>query len=51
MLGVIADGLLHIRFARHHEYLVALPAIATCKSCGAINRLNPIQGIDPRAAE
>ncbi len=30
-------GRLHLRFGRNHQYLVTLPATATCWSCGALN--------------
>ncbi|GGE82647.1 hypothetical protein H1W37_03605 [Stappia taiwanensis] len=38
LLGVRRDGQLHLRFARGHEYLVSLPAVATCRGCGTLNK-------------
>ena len=38
LLGVVRDGQLHIRFARSHEYMTALPATCTCRTCGTLNR-------------
>lgn len=36
-LGLFQDGRLHVRFTRSHEYLVSLPAQATCRGCGTLN--------------
>ena len=38
LLGVRREGRIHLRFARGHEYLVSLPATATCRGCGILNR-------------
>ena len=38
LLGVRRDGLIHVSFARGHEYLVSLPATATCRGCGTLNQ-------------
>lgn len=37
LLGVHDGSRLHLRFARGHEYRVGLPALGTCRSCGALN--------------
>lgn len=38
LLGVRRSGLMHISFARGHEYLVSFPATATCRGCGTLNQ-------------
>ena len=38
LLGVCRDGRMHLRFARGHDYLVSLPATATCRGCGTLNQ-------------
>ncbi|MDK8871734.1 hypothetical protein [Paracoccus sp. SSJ] len=38
LLGIRRDGLMHLSFARGHEYLVSYPATATCRRCGALNQ-------------
>lgn len=38
LLGVRCDGLMHLSFARGHEYLVGFPATATCRGCGTLNQ-------------
>lgn len=38
LLGVRRDGVMHLSFARGHEYLVSLPATATCRGCGTLNQ-------------
>lgn len=38
LLGIHRDGLMHLSFARGHEYLVSLPATATCRGCGTLNQ-------------
>ena len=38
LLGVRRDGLMHLSFARGHEYLVGFPATATCRGCGTLNQ-------------
>ena len=38
LLGIRRDGLMHLSFARGHEYLVSYPATATCRRCGAPNQ-------------
>ena len=38
LLGVRRDGVMHLSFARGHEYLVSLPATATCRRCGTLNQ-------------
>ena len=55
LLGVVANGRLHLRFARGHEYLVGFPATSTCRSCGTLNELDaprtvpvPHPGRDPQ---
>ena len=40
LLGIRRDGLMHLRFARGHEYLVSYPATATCRDCGVLNHAN-----------
>jgi hypothetical protein len=39
LLGVVRSSRLHVRFARGHQYIVALPATCTCRSCGTLNHL------------
>ena len=36
-LARCADGRMHLRFARGHEYLVGFPVQATCRGCGTLN--------------
>ena len=38
LLGIRRGGQLHLRFARGHEYFVSLPAVATCRGCGTLNK-------------
>lgn len=38
LLGIRRDGLMHLSFARGHEYLVSFPATATCRRCGTLNQ-------------
>lgn len=38
LLGIPRDGLMHVSFARGHEYLVSFPATATCRRCGTLNQ-------------
>ncbi len=38
LLGIFRSGQLHIRFARGHQYLAALPTSCICRSCGTLNR-------------
>lgn len=38
LLGVRREGVMHLSFARGHEYLVSLPATATCRGCGTLNQ-------------
>lgn len=38
LLGRICGHDVHIRFERRHEYVATLPASATCKQCGTLNR-------------
>ena len=38
LLGVIHGHDVHIRFERRHEYVATLPASATCKGCGSLNK-------------
>jgi hypothetical protein len=40
LLGLVRDGKLHVRPYRSHEYMVSLPAEATCHFCGAVSRSN-----------
>jgi hypothetical protein len=42
LLGVIHGFDVHIRFERRHEYMAALPASATCRKCGTLNRARMI---------
>lgn len=37
LLGVLRDGQIQIRFSRGADYIVSVPAAATCSSCGAVN--------------
>ena len=37
LLGQFRGDRLHVRFTRGHEYLVSLPAQATCRGCGTLN--------------
>jgi hypothetical protein len=37
LLGIHLDGRMHLRFARGHEYFVAFPIVATCRSCTTLN--------------
>ena len=37
LLGVCRDDLMHLRFARGHEYFVGFPVVATCRGCGTLN--------------
>ncbi|QQA42008.1 hypothetical protein [Pelagovum pacificum] len=39
LLGRIHGHDVHIRFERRHEYMASLPASATCKGCGTLNRV------------
>jgi hypothetical protein len=38
LLGICRDSRMHLRFARGHDYLVSLPATATCRGCGTLNQ-------------
>lgn len=38
LLGRIHGDDVHVRFERRHEYVASLPAAATCKKCGTLNR-------------
>ncbi len=38
LLGLVRGGLLHLRIARGHEYLVAFPATGLCRNCRTLNR-------------
>lgn len=38
LLGIHRDGLVHVSFARGHEYLFSYPATATCRRCGTISQ-------------
>ncbi|WP_193140976.1 hypothetical protein [Meridianimarinicoccus sp. MJW13] len=38
LLGRIHGQDVHVRFERRHEYVASLPAAATCKKCGTLNR-------------
>ena len=38
LLGRIHGHDVHIRFERRHEYVASLPASATCKRCGTLNK-------------
>ena len=37
LLGKTEGDRLHVRFARHHEYLMGFPVTAMCWSCGGLN--------------
>lgn len=39
LLGKVRDGRLHIRFSRGHQYIVSLPATATCRGCRTLNEI------------
>ena len=41
LLGRLQGHQLHVRFDRRHEYVSTLPASATCKGCGTLNRADP----------
>lgn len=43
LLGVVDRGRLEIRFARGHQYRVALPATCVCRNprCNTLNELHP----------
>lgn len=38
LLGIRRDRLMHLSFARGHEYLVGYPATAICRGCGTLNQ-------------
>ncbi|WP_374425426.1 hypothetical protein [Paracoccus sp. (in: a-proteobacteria)] len=38
LLGIHRDGLMHVSFARGHEYLFSYPATATCRRCGTMSQ-------------
>lgn len=38
LLGIHRDGLMHVSFARGHEYLFSYPATATCRHCGTMSQ-------------
>lgn len=38
LLGIHRDGLVHVSFARGHEYLFSYPATATCRRCGTMSQ-------------
>ena len=40
LLGRLEDGVVHLHFARGHQYLVSLPAVATCRACNSLNKLD-----------
>ena len=49
LLGVLMGQRLQIQFARGHDYLVSLPATATCRDCHALNEVETAEPeIDPR---
>lgn len=39
LLGRRRGDRLHLRHARNHEYLVSLPASASCRSCGTMSEI------------
>jgi hypothetical protein len=39
LLGIRRGSRVHISFSRGHEYLVGLPASATCRDCHTLNEL------------
>lgn len=38
LLGIHRDGLMHVSFARGHEYLFSYPATATCRHCRTMSQ-------------
>lgn len=38
LLGRIHGHDVHLRFNRRHEYVATLPASATCRKCGTLNK-------------
>ena len=40
LLGRLKNGVMHLRFERGHEYIVSLPATATCRGCNSLNRID-----------
>lgn len=39
LLGRWRADRLHLRHGRNHEYIVSLPATATCRGCGTLSEL------------
>lgn len=37
LLGTRTGDRIRITFARGHDYIVGLPAVATCRGCGKLN--------------
>ena len=40
LLGRLKNGVMHLRFERGHEYIVSLPAVATCRGCNSLNKFD-----------
>ena len=49
LLGIADGDRLHIKFARGHQYWVALPVTCVCKNprCNTLNELRRIPATDP----
>ena len=48
LLGRHEGERIHLKMDRAHEYLVSLPATATCRGCGALNELRRTTAIPAR---
>jgi len=48
LLGLLDSSRLHISFARGHEYLVGIPAMAVCRGCRTLNELGEPRSTGPR---
>lgn len=38
LLGIRRDGLMHLSFARGHEYFASFPMTSVCRGCGTLNQ-------------
>ena len=49
LLGIVEGNRLEIRFARGHQYRVALPATCVCRNpeCNTLNELSPGSRVSP----
>jgi len=47
LLGIADRDRLHIKFARGHQYRVALPVSCVCRKCGTLNELRHTSGGNP----